>query len=137
MQQAARSNTEIVAFVATLGDKDEMHTLAGVVDPILEAEIRQFIRKCHRGRATGPDELGNDWYRDNVDQLVPLLTEIFNRWLQGDAVPRSFGQAHIHCLKKSTTAATPLEHRPIALLNTEYKINARIFATRLRPGLPE
>lgn len=40
-----------------------------------------------------------------------------------------------HCLKKTPTAQSPLEHRPIALRNTDYKIYTRIFALRLRPYL--
>lgn len=40
--------------------------------------MRIAIKKCHRGKAHGPDELGNDWYRTYVAELTPLLTRLFN-----------------------------------------------------------
>lgn len=40
--------------------------------------------------------------------------------------------ANIHCLKKNTRAAVPLDHRRVAVLNTDYKVFTRVFATSLR-----
>ena len=47
----------------------------------------------------------------------------------------SFGDANIQCLKKSSASALPLDHRPIALLNSDYKLFTKILSFRVRPIL--
>ena len=49
--------------------------------------------------------------------------------------PTSFGDANIQCLKKSSASALPLDHRPIALLNSDYKLFTKILSFRGRPIL--
>jgi len=41
------------------------------------------------------------------------------------------------CLPKTHDSCTPDDYRPITLLNTEYKLLARILARRLRPILAD
>ncbi|KAF1321216.1 reverse transcriptase, partial [Globisporangium splendens] len=94
------------------------------------------VKKCKRGKAHGPDELGNDWYRDHCDEITGLFERLFNLWIPECVLPSSFSEALIHCIKKSVSAASPLDYRPIALLNSDYKIFTRIFVTRLRTVLP-
>ena len=43
----------------------------------------------------------------------------------------------IVCLPKSSDPTTLADIRPVALLNTDYKIMARIIAYRLRPSMEE
>jgi len=43
----------------------------------------------------------------------------------------------VACIPKTTAPKTPPNHRPIALLNSDYKILARIVASHLRPVLAE
>ncbi|KAF1335841.1 reverse transcriptase, partial [Globisporangium splendens] len=99
-------------------------------------KVTKKKKKCKRGKAHGPDELGNDWYRDHCDEITGLFERLFNLWIPECVLPSSFNEAHIHCIKKSVSAASPLDYRPIALLNSDYKIFTRIFATRLRTVLP-
>ncbi|KAF1319850.1 reverse transcriptase, partial [Globisporangium splendens] len=106
--------------------------LGFLLKPIDSSEIKQAVKKCKRGKAHGPDELGNDWYRDHCDEITGLFERLFKLWIPECVLPSSFSEAHIHCIKKSISAASPLDYRPIALLNSDYKIFTRIFATRLR-----
>ena len=104
--------------------------------PFDESGGAQAIRKCHRGKSCGPDELGNDWYRDHIDGLVPLFTKLRSIWLEGGAVPVTFRDSHVSCIKKTSGAAVPLDYRSIALLDSDYKIFTRVLATCLRQHLP-
>ena len=47
----------------------------------------------------------------------------------------SFGEANIQYLKKAAASALPLEHRPIALLNSDYKLFTKILSFPVRPLL--
>ena len=42
-------------------------------------------------------------------------------------LPESFGEANFQCMSKSAGSALQLKHRPIALLNSDYKIDIRDF----------
>ncbi|DAZ97307.1 TPA: LOW QUALITY PROTEIN: hypothetical protein N0F65_009840, partial [Lagenidium giganteum] len=71
------------------------------------------------------------------DELVPILTRVYNACWQAGVVPRSFQEASVMALPKVATPRTGLDFRPISLLNTEYKLYARILATRLHAHLPQ
>ena len=51
--------------------------------------------------------------------------------------PQQQKRVVIICLPKAHRNQTPEDYRPITLLNTDYKILARIIAQRLRPVLAE
>ncbi|KAJ0393544.1 hypothetical protein ATCC90586_004960 [Pythium insidiosum] len=86
-------------------------------------------------KACGTDGLGNDWYHDLRDELSPLLAELFTSWLTSSCLPPSFLTATVFCLPKTGSPRTGLDYRPIALLNTDYKIYARILLQRLQARL--
>ncbi|KAE9281760.1 hypothetical protein PR003_g27585 [Phytophthora rubi] len=104
---------------------------------ITEQEVRTALRACKRGKASGPDRLGNGWYREFEDYLVPILAVLLNKWSDAGVFPPSFLEADIFCLKKGGQQSNALNCRPLALLNTYYKIFTRILATRVGITLPE
>ena len=48
---------------------------------------------------------------------------------------KSFGDANIQCLKKSSASALLLDHQPIALLNSDYKLFTKLMSFRVRAML--
>ncbi|KAE8990330.1 hypothetical protein PR001_g21516 [Phytophthora rubi] len=114
-----------------LGDSGQYQgLLADLTRPFTEAEVAAAIGASKRGKACGPDRLGNDWYRDFGDQLIPMLTILYNCWYPRGTFPATFLEADIFCLKKGGESADPLNYRPLALLNTDYKLLTRMTATR-------
>ncbi|KAF1328105.1 reverse transcriptase, partial [Globisporangium splendens] len=136
MQQAPTLQTDIDQILDPGTAIPPSDRLGFLLKPVNSSEIKQAVKKCKRGKAHGPDELGNDWYRDHCDEITDLFERLFNLRIPECVLPSSFSEAHIHCIKKSVSAASPLDYRPIALLNSDYKIFTRIFATRLRTVLP-
>lgn len=106
--------------------------LSDVDEEITEIEVQAAIMKCKIGKACGPDELSNEWYRDNIENLVPILTRMFNDCLEDGIAPSSFLEAYIFSISKGGDKSNPLNYRPIALLNTDYKVFTRIMAWRVR-----
>ncbi|OWZ02757.1 reverse transcriptase, partial [Phytophthora megakarya] len=76
--------------------------------------ITAAISASKAGKATGPDRLGNDWYRDYSDLLVPILHILLNAWYSEGVFPPSFLEANIFCLKKSGNQHDALNYRPLA-----------------------
>uniref|UniRef100_A0AAV1UX75 Reverse transcriptase domain-containing protein n=1 Tax=Peronospora matthiolae TaxID=2874970 RepID=A0AAV1UX75_9STRA len=136
MQQTPPDKAIVTDFLDSLPPRDHGPDLSVLSDELTAAEVLTSIRRCKRGKAWGPDSLNNDWYRDNEAYLVPLLTRVFNVCALGGILPGTFGQAVVACIKKSRSAASPLDYRPISLLNSDYKVFTRIYASRLRPLLP-
>jgi hypothetical protein len=124
---------DIEAFIGNYAKKWEKVDLSDIDDDITENEVRAAIADCKIGKACGPDELSNnEWYKDNVDTLVPVLTRIYNDCMEHGDTPSSFLEAYIHSISKGGDTANPLNYWPIALLNTDYNCFTRIIAWRVR-----
>ncbi|KAE9209078.1 hypothetical protein PF005_g11959 [Phytophthora fragariae] len=130
-----------VAGAPVRGLHEKADTLADAWTPILQQPKASpegtAITACKLGKATGPDRLGNDWYRAYEPELTPILALLLDKWYAAGTFPTSFLDADIFCLKKGGDQRNALNFRPLALLNTDYKILTRILATRISRTLPE
>ncbi|OWZ18704.1 reverse transcriptase [Phytophthora megakarya] len=98
---------------------DEFTDVLADSDFITDASVSEAPNDCNTGKACGPDGLGNDWYRDYAATLVPILTNLYRMWYEA-------GKGN---------GANPLNYRPLALLNTDYKILTRLLSTKIAPTL--
>ena len=66
--------------------------------------------------------------------FVPILTDMFNHWFAQGTIPGSVTKGVITLLKKGGRHVWEGldNYRPITLLNTEWKILARVLANRLQ-----
>src|SRR5688500_787830 len=99
MQQTQGNTDDIRNYLASVTPPKMQKELSALSTPISEAEVTTTIKHCKRGKAQGPDELGNDWYRDNTAKLAPLFERLFNLSYSAGITPDSFTQANIHCIK--------------------------------------
>ncbi|OWZ20929.1 reverse transcriptase [Phytophthora megakarya] len=74
--------------------------------------------------------------KDITATLTPILTILLNLWYEAGVFPDAFLEADIFCLKKLGDTSNPLNYRPLALLNSDYKIFTRPLATRVSNTLP-
>ena len=93
------------------------------------------LKRNKHGKAAGPDEINNTFYRYYADAPGPILAIFYTRWLTCSVFPVSFGEVNIQCLKKSAASALPLDHLPIALPNSDCKLFIKILSFRVRPLL--
>lgn len=87
------------------------------------------FKVCKLGKACGPDRLGNDWYIQYSPELIPLLLKLFTLWYNARICPTCFLETDVFCLKKTGDGSNPLSYRTLSLLNTDYKLFARVIAT--------
>ncbi|KAF1330991.1 reverse transcriptase, partial [Globisporangium splendens] len=118
MQQAPTLQTDIDQILDPETAIPPSDRLGFLLKPIDSSEIKQAVKKCKRGKAHGPDELGNDWYRDHCDEITGLFERLFNLWIPECILPRRAIPTTIDVLLAAQQRATsdPAMSRAIALL---------------------
>ena len=98
-----------------------------------EAEVKRALKRLPSGASPGVDGLPLEAYRRAASSFLPLLTRIFNVVGARGAVAPEFLDGAVVSLPKPGAAdlADPSSYRPITLLNSDYKLLAKVLANRL------
>lgn len=105
--------------------------------PITKEEIKKAVGSMQNSKCPGPDGYSIEFYKVFIEQIAPLLLNVYNEALTTGLLPPTLYEASISLIHK--TGKDPLEpgsYRPISLLNVDYKILAKILAMRLESVLP-
>ena len=111
------------------GPRDHMDMIRRVeVRPMRVPELKketleEQLKKIKNNKATGPDKLKGEFYKElgKSDVCVNTMVKCFNNTLEGGETPTSWTKSVTKMIKK-TRRPTPRDFRPIALLNSSYKI---------------
>ena len=95
------------------------------------------ITERRTNKAPGIDGIGLEFYTTNWETIKEDLHEVLNQMFMQKNITTQQKHGVIVCRPKLKDAQTPEGYRPITLLNTDYKILARILAYRLCPVLEE
>ena len=105
--------------------------------PISAEELASVVRNLPLRKAPGPDGLPYEWYRTYLSFLSPVLLDLFNGILRGEAPPGSWSATTLTLLPKPDRDHSTLRNwRPITLSNCDAKIFSKILANRLAKVLP-
>src|SRR5688572_4497911 len=83
----------------------------------------------------GKDGIPYSFWNINPEGTAKRLAKLANRMANSKKVPSSLREVIITTLPKVEDAYSTNLYRPISLLNTDYKIIARVWANRLGPIL--
>lgn len=84
------------------------------------------------GKAPGPDGYPIAFFKKNADKLISLLLDMFNDSLDRGALPQTLTEASITLLLKPGKQESDCSSDcPISLLNSDYKILAKVLAIQL------
>lgn len=128
----------IEAFLAPLS----LHQLtdeqqAELVEPLALEEVQGTARSLATGKAPGPDGYPAEYYKAYQRALVPCLLAIYQATQEKGALPPTLCESLLVSLPKPNKGTELIgSYQPLALLNTDYKILAKILATRLAPLVP-
>ena len=106
-------------------------------EPVTMEELKGVIHKLKTNKAPGPNGTPIElfqWLDDGA--LEPLLTHINECWEKGE-ITEGTNDANVAVLFKKGSTENPENYRPIALLNTTYKILASIIQRRLAKGMDQ
>ncbi len=103
-------------------------------------DLTKALGSLPRSKAPGFDGLPYEFYQRFWEQLGPELTAVLQEAFQPDGpgqLPPDMTEGRITLLYKGKglDRALPASYRPITLLNTDYKLAARVLANRLGPLL--
>ena len=95
-------------------------------------ELTTVLTQLKRNKAPGLDEIRNDIILLLDDIGERILLDLMNECFHSKQIPESWKEALIVCIHKNKGSdSDPASHRPIALLNTMYKIYAALIQKRL------
>jgi hypothetical protein len=131
-------------------DSDSMTVLTNLVSPVnsstyselLECPITsdEVLTALHAGakhKSPGIDGFCLEFYTAKWETIQTDLVQLLNSMCLHKNIPNRQKHGILICLPKDNGDQTAEGYRPISLLNTEYKLLARIMARRLRPILAE
>lgn len=100
--------------------------------PISPEETLKVIKELPKNKTQGADGLSGEYYMAFKETLVPYLTNMFNHLANSNSFPKELLEAIIITIpKQGKDPSSPLNYRPISLLNSDLKIYAKILANRL------
>lgn len=104
---------------------------------ILPSETRKAILSQKTDKAPGPDKITNEILKGNIDELIPILTKIFNDIMISGNIPEQWETSHITLIHKKGPRENIGNYRPISLMSNVYKIFSKIILDRITTKLDE
>ncbi|XP_030025374.2 uncharacterized protein LOC115443910 [Manduca sexta] len=104
---------------------------------ILHSETRKAILSQKLDKAPGPDKITNEVLKGTLEELVPILTKIFNGILRSGYIPEQWEISHIILIHKKGQKDDIGNYRPISLTSNIYKIFSKIILDRISSTLDE
>ncbi|HYJ01232.1 MAG TPA: reverse transcriptase family protein, partial [Nitrososphaeraceae archaeon] len=104
-----------------------------LVQLITMNELDTTIKNLSNNTSPGPDRIPNEIIKifSRNKKFKKILLKILNTSLVQKKTPGAWKSSHIFTVYKKKNPNNPLNYRPIALLNTTYKIYSSIITSRL------
>ena len=104
---------------------------------ISEEEVWRAVKQSKPGKRAGKDCIPNDFWKHLQGKGFTALVSLFNSCWDTQTSPSQWKIAQAIGLFKKGCATDPANYRLISLLQTCYKLYARIIANRLSEGLDD
>jgi len=98
-----------------------------VLDEISNEELEQSLKSMKNRKAAGPDGLNSELVKCRGPALSNRLLELINKCWKGRSIPEEWGQARVKSLFKKGKHGDCSNYRGIILLNSGYKIYAKVI----------
>ena len=100
---------------------------------VTAAQVHAACKHMSHGTAPGPDGLPAKVWRLGGGCMYPLMARFFTAIGECGRMPAGFTHGAVRplCKDKDGDRAAPVNYRPITLLNTDYRVLARVLSSRL------
>ena len=124
-----RDNTEPVPCLT--------HDISEPAFEIQYFEVKRVINGLNARKAPGPDGISPRLLKSCVDQLTPVLTDLFNWFLKIREVPLCYKSSVIVPVPKKGAVTCLNDYRPVALTAVIMKVFERIILSFINDLLPK
>ncbi len=105
---------------------------------ISELEIKNAIKDCPNNKAPGADGFPIEFYKVFWGQIKHIIVKLIRKCYEDKSLHKTARLGLITLLPKPNKDLLLLKNwRPLTLLNCDYKIMAKIIATRIKKILPK
>uniref|UniRef100_A0A3Q3WA05 Reverse transcriptase domain-containing protein n=1 Tax=Mola mola TaxID=94237 RepID=A0A3Q3WA05_MOLML len=113
----------------------EKSTFTSLLGAIKRDEVIAAINQLNSNKSPGPDGLPAEFYQMCLDDIIDLLTSVFNSGLKNGTLCDSFYQGTMCLLYEKGDKSNLDNYRQLTLINAVYKIlviNTHIRKTRAK-----
>ena len=104
---------------------------------ITSEELLKALQEAKLNKAPGPDGIPVEFYQEFWLELKDDLLEVLNNNYENGEMTESQKRAILRLLFKKENRKLLKNWRPISLLNSDYKLAAKVIAKRLQKVLPK
>ena len=101
--------------------------------PITAEELKAVVFKGDSKKSPARDGIGLEFFKVLWEYIAGYTRTLFNQMLRDRQLSERQKQEVIICIPKNARPHTPEDYRPLTLLNTDYKIIARLTAALCGP----
>jgi hypothetical protein len=106
-------------------------------EDITEQEVGRAVKRSNPTSAPGEDGLPVEVYQRLRGHYAPVMARVFASAERMGALPPGFLDGVITIMHKAGDKSNPANYRPLTLLNTDYRVLAKLLGARLQRGLGE
>ena len=106
-----------------------------LLKPLTQEEVSEAVKQLPAGKAPGIDTIPAEFYQEAWEEIQ---FDIFNFVLESisqEGIAEELNISKIALIPKSEDRLRVQYYRPISLLNTLYKVVAKVYANRMKPLL--
>ena len=108
---------------------------AELLRPISMEEVSEAVKQLPAGKTPGVDTIPAEFYQALWDEIGSDVLNFVTETISECHIAAELNISKIALLPKSEDRSRIQNYRPISLLNTPYKIVAKVFANRMKPLL--
>ena len=109
-----------------------------LLSPITELELEQALHSLSDNSCPGVDGLTPKFYKKYWGILKKDLKDAYQHMFESGEMPMSLSEGLIYLIPKTKGVSEDIcKWRPITLLNTSYKLFAKLLSSRLQEVLPK
>ena len=108
---------------------------AELLEPITVEEVAEAMKQLPKGKAPGIDTIPVEFYQELWDDIEFDIFNFAAETISQAHISETLNISKIALLPKSEDRSRIQNFRPISLLNTLYKVIAKVYANRMKPLL--